>query len=1260
MFLPGKTNFHYLMDFQKETNYDHNEILTACREAAMRVTILEEYTNVKLAEDYYTSLIKIDEAIVFIHSKANLKNHNVHKFNALIDTFCRDASVKKPYVQIRDMKDIEGKIPFSNLQEQRKSFMKNQDEMIGYIPLNEPFWMKVFINHAIKILQPKIIYSPAKDYPDALNRANKVLKGQPPTTQHINNHDHGQKINFSNIIFKPEWQYNNPSNDFQFKIGCIPKLLLHISIHNFTDDEEEVEQIITLLDRVMAENQLSNIQWIISDITELPDHTNLRIQKNYARGIRRIDKKYRNTKAKTIIIGATRRNKIAGKVLSVVLNQGVTFVRSREDAFDVINQSKGKPSSASLSEQSVRVSSADLEEISNACGSLLWDESDQFHGTEVNKNNPLVHIAETIELIRSDLKELRNNEKKQAENRLKESEKHRKHLSDMMQDIEKAKEDLQKSEESQRILLDNIPTQIWYLTDENTYGAVNKAHAEFLGEKPDEITGKKMVDFLPEKVVYQNRISAKKVFKTAERIHAERWVENARGEVRLLSVNQTPGINAKGKVEYVVCAAEDITERRMAENQVRQLSRAVEQSPVSIVITNLEGNIEYVNPKFIEVTGYSFDEAMGQNPRILKSGHQPESLYKQLWRDITRGKTWQGEFHNKKKNGEFYWETASISPIIDEKGQTTHFLAVKEDITQRKITEENLHQAKEKAEEGEKRLQQMFYELQVAEEETRAANEELIATTDALRENNLALEKEKEKAKESEEKLRLVTENAFDGIYLMENKRYIYVNDRFCKITGYTAEELTSSEFDYKQLLTPRGKKMVEERYQKRIKGENLSSQYEMQIKTKDGKVKDVELGTVSLGAANDLRIIGLMRDITSQKQAEEQARQKELLENKIAVARESLTFKQNFLANMSHEIRTPLTGILGMIEILHESGLNDKQYEYIQIIQQSGESLKCIVNDVLDFSKIEAGKLTLNKSAFALSSLIRRGENLFNALCKKPVNVYHEMGTDIPGWIIADEKRIFQIISNFISNAAKFTEKGNVTLSAELLGKEEQNKKMTIKVSVTDTGIGIEEEKLKQLFQPFSQIDHTDTRQFDGTGLGLVICRELAKLHGGTVGVSSKPGEGSTFWFTFVTRAAEPAEIPGTNSKQSSVRPIRKLKILLVEDRVVNQKVVSLLLRSMGHEIMIAAHGKQAIEKYKPGAFDLILMDIQMPVMDGITATHTLKKQFTALPPIVGLSANAFEGDREKYMDRGLDEYITKPIEKERFYIVLERLGLQ
>jgi signal transduction histidine kinase/ActR/RegA family two-component response regulator len=390
---------------------------------------------------------------------------------------------------------------------------------------------------------------------------------------------------------------------------------------------------------------------------------------------------------------------------------------------------------------------------------------------------------------------------------------------------------------------------------------------------------------------------------------------------------------------------------------------------------------------------------------------------------------------------------------------------------------------------------------------------------------------------------------------------------------------------------------------------------------------------------------------------AKSQAELKERLEL-IEKQGEIIRFKQNFLANMSHEIRTPLTGILGIIEILGKSELTPHQQDYIHILRQSGENLTEIINQVLDYSKIEAGKVEINKKSFVFNDLIVQAVNTFQSLGGENLKFGYSVDERMPFLIKADWNRLLQIINNFISNSIKFTPSGKIHLHAELSdhfnGTETAFK---IKISVTDTGIGISPEKQKVLFKPFAQIHESDHREYEGTGLGLSICKELADLHGGEVGVISEELQGSTFWFTFIAdRSDNQLNLLNIPEIQPEA-PIPSLRILLAEDKVINQKVIGLLLSSLGHTVEIASNGEMAVEKYQPHQFDLILMDIQMPVMDGITATGILKQKFPELPPVVGLSANAFEGDREKYIRMGLDDYMTKPFKQDDFVMVVERV---
>jgi PAS domain S-box-containing protein len=395
-------------------------------------------------------------------------------------------------------------------------------------------------------------------------------------------------------------------------------------------------------------------------------------------------------------------------------------------------------------------------------------------------------------------------------------------------------------------------------------------------------------------------------------------------------------------------------------------------------------------------------------------------------------------------------------------------------------------------------------------------------------------------------------------------------------------------------------------------------------------------------------KFIGIIRDVT-------EIKSNERLRQEIMVANESARFKQKFLAQMSHEIRTPLTAIEGMIELIEKTNLDEKQKDFLDTVKYSSDNLKNIINEVLDFSKIEAGGIVLHPVDFAISELFLQAEKLFVSLSKNTC-VFQTRGIgQLPPFIHADKHRIFQVISNLLSNSVKYACKGIVTL--EILNPEPTEEGI-FKVFIHDQGPGISNEQKSNLFKPFSQIHKNGDIPIEGTGLGLSICKELAGLLGGEIGVDSVPGEGSSFWFTFRARIINQLQKDLSKSSEESNNK-KGLQIFMAEDKDVNQKVISLILTSMGHHITMVKNGLQVLEQFKPGMFDLILMDIQMPVMDGITATQKLKEMYPEnLPPIVGLSANAFDGDRDKYISQGMDDYITKPVRSVDFNKLISRLG--
>ncbi|MBS4013121.1 MAG: response regulator [Bacteroidetes bacterium] len=389
------------------------------------------------------------------------------------------------------------------------------------------------------------------------------------------------------------------------------------------------------------------------------------------------------------------------------------------------------------------------------------------------------------------------------------------------------------------------------------------------------------------------------------------------------------------------------------------------------------------------------------------------------------------------------------------------------------------------------------------------------------------------------------------------------------------------------------------------------------------------------------------------------------LLEQEMEIARKSVEFKQNFLANMSHEIRTPLTGILGMADIIAKTELNDQQQEYLNTLIQSGENLREIIGLILNYSKLEAGHVKLKNVDFSISHLLSNLENLYKPLCeKKGLRFENIVSSQLPEFVNSDMHKINQILNNLLSNAVKFTDSGEIQVKAfldnkQVQGVQKDKKLIFVRIEVRDTGRGMGVQEQKRIFLPFTQIEQDQVRTFEGTGLGLSISKELTKILGGEIGVKSSTDNGSTFWFTFKAGITENAKQQNPKQEERMEDKHKNLNILLVEDKPVTQKVVKLILNSLGHNVDFANNGEEALSNFKQGKHHLVLMDIQMPVMDGITATRKLREMYRELPPIVGLSANAFEGDREKYMALGLDEYLTKPVKEEDFVNLINRLKI-
>ncbi len=529
-----------------------------------------------------------------------------------------------------------------------------------------------------------------------------------------------------------------------------------------------------------------------------------------------------------------------------------------------------------------------------------------------------------------------------------------------------------------------------------------------------------------------------------------------------------------------------------------------------------------------------------------------------------------------------------------------------------------------------------------------------------LSQSNLhALQLALAEADATKKRLEFALQGAGDGYFEIDFAAMsATVNEPLAQIVGVA--HATASLEDFHQTVHPEDRELVFGAIETAREGAIESWKQEIRVRFASGEWRWMQLRAQVLhaNALHGRKLIGTVVDMTAWKTIESELRKAK------ESAEASSNAKSQFLANMSHEIRTPLNGVLGMAQALEGDGLNPTQKEKVQVILDSGKSLMALLNDVLDLTKIEAGKLEISCVPGDFLHTMKRTRQLFQATAEeKGLELFVRYDSNFPQRLTYDPTRVRQCVSNLLSNAIKFTARGRVEVAISAKRREQGG--YTVAVDVLDTGIGMNEETIGRLFTVFTQADGATTRKFGGSGLGLAISRQLARMMGGDITVTSEAGRGSTFRLTFNAEEAQPeiaAKPEPARASEPAKRSLRGLRVLLTDDNAINRQVIKLFLAPQGCDIVEATNGKEALDQIAQGDFDLVLLDVHMPVMDGKEAIQRLRASPSwASLPVIALTADAMSGDREKYLALGMTDYISKPVDQRELIAKMHKvMGLE
>jgi PAS domain S-box-containing protein len=746
-------------------------------------------------------------------------------------------------------------------------------------------------------------------------------------------------------------------------------------------------------------------------------------------------------------------------------------------------------------------------------------------------------------------------------------------------------------------ILNKLPIDIFIKDREGRYVFINQHMSQSLDMLPVEVLGNTDFEIFSEETASRLATAEKKVWKSKKHISGEEKISYKDKSVHVLSgkiIVQTDE-EAPLLLGYFI----DITGRAKAEEELRAqetfIRQVLDTGPNLIFVKDIEGNFLMVNQATADLFGMDKEELMFQNNYQLHTQKEENEHFRKIDRQvIEQGITIELQEPFTKPNGETIWFHTIKKPLYLKDG-SVQVLGMSQDITDQKKTLEKL--------------------------------------------------------KNSELKYRQLVEYTSDMIHGCDHKGYfIYVNPVACHVLGYTEEQLLGRH--YSEFVLPEYIPILEAFFRKQYQEQIPDTYIEFKGITSKGEIIWVGQSVHMLMEGDRLKgFQTVARNITERKKVEN-----ELIHAK-QEAEKSMRAKEQFLSVMSHEIRTPLNAVIGLTHLLLEENPLPEQIEQLQAIKFSADNLMVIINDILDFSKIESGKINFEQIDFETVSVFKGIQQSLNFKAEeKNLRLLFNVDKHIPAKLCGDPVRLNQILLNLVSNAIKFTEKGYVEVKARVL--KQQAKGVTIEFIVSDTGIGIESDKLTAIFESFTQASSETTRKYGGTGLGLTITKRLIELQGGSIKVTSKLGMSSEFVFELTFGiAAKQITRAQTQVVEEFSHSLRGLKVLLVEDNKMNQMVVCKFLKKWGVETDIAADGMEAIDKLKNHWYQLILMDLQMPHLDGYATTRFIRnnmQEYLKNIPILALTASALMNVKQNTLEAGMNDFITKPFDPKDLYAKL------